>query len=116
MPPRHHRPSWIEEQVMPDRPLPENPYRNLTDDEVVRRAASGGYSDVLAVEMMSRLKAATDRQTTSLLASQETTNKLTTTIKTLTVWLVVLTVVIVALTIVMAWPAIIALWPKGSGR
>ena len=48
--------------------------------------------------MIRRLKEAVSQQTASLLASQQTTNDLTASVKTLTAWLVVLTIVIAVLT------------------
>jgi hypothetical protein len=62
-----------------------NPIEDQSDRELVRNADA--YSEI---EMSRRLKDSISEQTASLLASQKTTNDLTTTIKRLTIVLVVL--------------------------
>jgi CHASE3 domain sensor protein len=88
-----------------------NPIENKSDRELVRNADA--YSEM---EMSRRLKKSISDQTASLLKSQQTTNDLTASIKTLTIVLVVLTVLIALLTVVMAWPTVAGWFTKASGR
>ena len=82
----------------------KNPFTEWTDDQLVAAAyVRGEHSpEATEVEMMRRLKNAIGEQTASLLASQQTTNDLTESIKKLTTWLLYLTIAIGAMTLVQA--------------
>jgi hypothetical protein len=86
------------------------PLEALSDADLQQRALS------VATDREATVTESLFRTRDALLLSQETTNKLTKTIKTLTIVLVVLTVLIALLTVVMAWPTVAAWFTKGSGR
>jgi hypothetical protein len=76
--------------------------KQLSDDEVMGRAASYGQAPLYAVVMQRRLKDATERLTAETIRARESSDRAARRLVWLTVVLVVFTAALVALTVVLA--------------